>query len=116
WAAHLKPCAGRHTVLGRWKCCACTCIDLGLFFSQHLPFTNVYVHNHGASVAAARAVGRYFSTRWEVRDVDDPSAIRVRDQLSHRLVLARSEQDDGHCVRVRNDHSSFLKVMSSGVL
>ncbi|GFP80590.1 protein transparent testa 12, partial [Phtheirospermum japonicum] len=62
WAAHSKPCAGRCTVLGRWKCWACTCRDLGLFFSQHLHFINVYVHIRGANVAAARAVGRYFST------------------------------------------------------
>ncbi|GFP84370.1 protein transparent testa 12, partial [Phtheirospermum japonicum] len=59
-------------------------------------FINVYVHIRGASVAAARAVGRYFSTLLEVRDVDDPSAVRLRDQLSNRQVLASSEQDDGH--------------------
>ncbi|GFP80589.1 protein transparent testa 12, partial [Phtheirospermum japonicum] len=26
----------------------------------------------------------------------DPSAVRLRDQLSNRQVLASSEQDDGH--------------------
>ncbi|GFP81662.1 protein transparent testa 12 [Phtheirospermum japonicum] len=68
---------------------------LGYSFLNIYLFTNVYVHIRGASVAAARAVGRYFLTHWEVHDVDDPSAV-LRDQLSHRHVLASSEQDDGH--------------------
>ncbi|GFP95411.1 protein transparent testa 12, partial [Phtheirospermum japonicum] len=73
-------------------------------------FINVYVHIRGASVAAARAVGRYFSTLLEFRDVDDPSAVRLRDQLSNRQVLASSEQDDGHGLDFRCHGQSIVLI------
>ncbi|KAK6160253.1 hypothetical protein DH2020_003634 [Rehmannia glutinosa] len=59
-------------------------------------FANVYVHIRGTTVAITRAVGGYISTRGEIFAVDDPSALRLRDELSDCQVLASSEQDHGN--------------------
>lgn len=70
--------------------------EIVAYSPRHQFYINVHVHIRGTTVAIARADGGYISNRREIFAVDDSSAVRLRDELSDRQVLASTKQDHGN--------------------